>query len=90
MLKKIALTSLALSGLMMAPQKNPECCGIIGVVSQKPISEEEAQKNPKTKISIENFLCDGVNLLKNRGYDSAGIYRLGSQLSEGKLVKYAD
>ena len=40
MLKKLALTSLALSGFMMAPQKKPECCGIIGVVSKKPISEE--------------------------------------------------
>jgi len=46
--------------------------------------------NPKTKISIENFLCDGVNLLKNRGYDSAGIYRLGAGMPEGKLIKYAD
>jgi glucosamine--fructose-6-phosphate aminotransferase (isomerizing) len=34
-------------------------------------------------------LCDGVELLKNRGYDSAGIFRYGPKL-DGKLVKYAD
>lgn len=28
-------------------------------------------------------------MLKNRGYDSAGIYRFGGQM-EGKLIKYAD
>lgn len=28
--------------------------------------------------------------MKNRGYDSAGIYRFGESLSQGKLIKYAD
>ena len=35
-------------------------------------------------------MCDGVNLLKNRGYDSAGIFRFGAGMPEGKLIKYAD
>ena len=90
MFKKLALTSLALSGFMLTPKKETQCCGIIGIVSQKPVSEEEEKKNPKKKITIENFLCDGVNLLKNRGYDSAGIFRFGAGMPEGKLIKYAD
>ena len=75
MLKKAALSALALSTYCLLPQKEVDCCGIIGIVSKRPITEEEANLDPKKRITIENFLCDGVNLLKNRGYDSAGIYR---------------
>jgi glucosamine 6-phosphate synthetase-like amidotransferase/phosphosugar isomerase protein len=48
------------------------------------------KQQPKKRITLEQFLCDGVDLLKNRGYDSAGIFRYGRNLGEGVLVKYAD
>jgi glutamine---fructose-6-phosphate transaminase (isomerizing) len=90
MFKKAVVSALALTAYGLLPQKEVDCCGIIGIVSKRPISEEEAKQDPKRKITIENFLCDGVNLLKNRGYDSAGIYRLTKGQEQGKLIKYAD
>ena len=35
-------------------------------------------------------MTDGVELLKNRGYDSAGIYRFSKDMKDGNLIKYAD
>jgi len=90
MFKKAVVSALALSTYYLLPQKEVDCCGIIGIVSKRTITEEEAKLDPKKRITIENFLCDGVNLLKNRGYDSAGIYRFTRGQENGKLIKYAD
>lgn len=78
MFKKAAFSALALAAYGLLPQKQLDCCGIIGIVAKNAVTEEEVKldtNKPKRRITIENFLCDGVNLLKNRGYDSAGIYR---------------
>lgn len=40
-------------------QYDPQCCGIIGVIS--------------TNGSACNIIFEGVQLLQNRGYDSAGM-----------------
>lgn len=35
----------------------------------------ETAENAKTRrYTLEEILCEGVELLKNRGYDSAGIF----------------
>ena len=37
------------------------------------------------------FLCEGMELLKNRGYDSAGVYTLPFNKEKSqRLIKYAD
>jgi|JI9StandDraft_1071089.scaffolds.fasta_scaffold33304_2 glucosamine--fructose-6-phosphate aminotransferase (isomerizing) len=89
MFRKIALGGLAISSWLLGDSKDAECCGIIGMVSKQPVTEEEVKEAPTEKITLEKFLCDGVELLKNRGYDSAGIFRFGNGM-EGKLIKYAD
>ena len=89
MIKKIALGTLALLSGMLGNSGDVDCCGIIGVVSKRPVTSEEVKKEPKKKIIIDQFLCDGVELLKNRGYDSAGVFRLGKGM-DSSLIKYAD
>lgn len=90
MFKKISAFGLALSSFLIAEQQSPSCCGIVGIVTKQPVSAEEVKQQPKQRITLEQFLCDGVDLLKNRGYDSAGIFRHGRNLGQGVLVKYAD
>ena len=66
------------AGLYMQKKSTPQCCGIIGVVSQK-------------RENIGDLLSQGIELLKNRGYDSAGIVAMENCLnSKPVMVKHAD
>ena len=60
MKKTILATSALLTSALFLEKKKVDCCGIIGVVSKK-------QENVAPSLSL------GVELLKNRGYDSAGV-----------------
>jgi len=53
-----------------------DCCGIAGVVG--------------ASGDARNFLVEGLTILKNRGYDSAGIATMSGNPSDGLIVtKYA-
>lgn len=60
MKKTLFSASVLLTSYLLTDKKKSECCGIIGIVSKK-------------KENIAPSLSLGVELLKNRGYDSAGI-----------------
>lgn len=53
------------------------CCGIVGVVASK----EHAD--------AREFLLDGLTILKNRGYDSAGIATVSHDGREMSITKFA-
>lgn len=53
------------------------CCGIVGVVASK----EHAD--------AREFLLDGLTILKNRGYDSAGIATISHDGGEMSITKFA-
>jgi len=53
------------------------CCGIVGVIGTKNHS------------NAREFLLDGLTILKNRGYDSAGIATLSSTGGNLSISKYA-
>jgi glucosamine--fructose-6-phosphate aminotransferase (isomerizing) len=50
------------------------CCGIVGVVGEKEAS---------------NFLLEGLTILRNRGYDSAGIASVSDEGGDVCVTKYA-
>ena len=79
MLKKALLSVGAVGTSYWLSNKKPECCGIVGVLSKK-------------RQNVSDVLSQGIELLKNRGYDSAGIVTLNQQQTktEANLVKYAD
>jgi len=54
-----------------------DCCGIVGVVGTKEHSD------------ARDFLLDGLTILKNRGYDSAGIATIPHYGHEMQITKYA-
>lgn len=63
---------------MQYTSRKSECCGIIGVVS--------------TANNAEVVVAEGIKLLQNRGYDSAGIvtfHRETPDKIEANLTKYA-
>lgn len=70
---------------------DPQCCGVVGALINSPPSKQQHADPTKRRYTIEEILCEGIELLKNRGYDSAGIFTtaFGNQ-PKGKLVKYAD
>jgi len=63
-------------GISNESQKS-DCCGIIGVVGTKDHSD------------AREFLLDGLTILKNRGYDSAGIATMPHSGGELHITKYA-
>lgn len=66
-MQRITLAASALlGGYMLTKKQNADCCGIIGIVSAK-------------RENIAEPLSMGVELLKNRGYDSAGIVTFNSE-----------
>lgn len=74
------LTSGALlGGYYLTQKKNTECCGIIGILSTK-------------RENIAPSLSMGVELLKNRGYDSAGIVTFTDDQGkiEATMIKRAE
>jgi len=54
-----------------------DCCGIVGVIGTE--KHDDARK----------FLLDGLTILKNRGYDSAGIATVPSNGGGLSITKYA-
>lgn len=60
MQRKLLLSSGILSAMYLLSDQKSKCCGIIGILSDK-------------RSNIADSLSLGVELLKNRGYDSAGI-----------------
>jgi len=54
-----------------------DCCGIIGVVGTSDHSD------------AREFLLDGLVILKNRGYDSAGLATVPSKGGELSITKFA-
>jgi len=94
MFTKIALSGFIASSIYLQNQDKPECCGIFGVVSRTPMVE--SKPNPKTNktetLPVESLLSNGVELLKNRGYDSAGIVSFCNKNNqqERMLAKYAE
>lgn len=78
--KNLGAVAVAMSLLTLAHMKSDEtktkCCGIVGVVG----------KNGDAR----SFLMEGLTVLKNRGYDSAGLGTLSDDGS-GKIActKYA-
>lgn len=78
MIKKIVCSSALLTTLYLNKKKN-ECCGIIGILSDK-------------KDNVVPSLTMGVELLKNRGYDSAGIVTFSGQKDhvEVNMIKQAE
>lgn len=66
----------AASAFAASNQEKADCCGIAGVVGGSGDARE--------------FLLEGLTILKNRGYDSAGIATMSPGSSEGLVVtKYA-
>lgn len=76
-----ALVVAAVATMALATSDSPavttDCCGIVGVIG-----------TGKHKDARE-FLLDGLTILKNRGYDSAGIATVPSNGGEFSVSKYA-
>jgi hypothetical protein len=94
MFRKLLLGSSLTAAYLLAGNKEPECCGIVGIVMKEPSPKilETTENSSNRRYTLEEFLCEGVELLKNRGYDSAGIYTLAQNnpTHGSRLVKYAD
>jgi len=64
------------SAIVASDDRSADCCGIAGVVGGKGDARE--------------FLVEGLTILKNRGYDSAGIATMSGNPADGLTVtKYA-
>jgi glucosamine--fructose-6-phosphate aminotransferase (isomerizing) len=76
----LAAAALTLAGVATSSQfnvKKTDCCGIVGVVGRKEHGD------------AREFLLDGLTILKNRGYDSAGIVTLSPEGGDLHITKYA-
>jgi glucosamine--fructose-6-phosphate aminotransferase (isomerizing) len=76
----LAAAALTLAGVAASSQldlKKADCCGIVGVVGKKEHGD------------AREFLLDGLTILKNRGYDSAGIVTLSPKGGDLHITKYA-
>ncbi|CAJ1942404.1 unnamed protein product [Cylindrotheca closterium] len=73
----LAATILSAVVVKSFEEDKADCCGIIGVVG----SAEHAD--------AREFLLDGLTILKNRGYDSAGIATVPHGGGEIEVAKYA-
>ena len=51
------------AGIMDTESKESKCCGIVGVINTK----------TNTKSDAKGLLLEGLSVIRNRGYDSAGI-----------------
>ena len=61
----------------VSPNKTTDCCGIVGVIGTK--------DHPDAR----EFLLDGLTILKNRGYDSAGIATVPIRGEDIHITKFA-
>lgn len=72
----LAAAALGAAALAAQDSRRAECCGIAGVVGGSGDARE--------------FLVEGLTILKNRGYDSAGIATMSGNPADGLIVtKYA-
>jgi hypothetical protein len=90
-LRKLLLGGTLCGSLWGSGEGESKCCGIVGMVMKAPITREQQAKMDKKhyRYTLEEFLCEGVELLKNRGYDSAGVFTFAPSTQTGRLVKYA-
>ena len=72
----VATTVVATSDYV-SPIKTTDCCGIVGVIGTK--------DHPDAR----EFLLDGLTILKNRGYDSAGIATVPIRGEDIHITKFA-
>jgi len=72
-----AAATTAFATFENSPAVTTDCCGIVGVIG-----------TDKHKDARE-FLLDGLTILKNRGYDSAGIATVPSDGGDFSISKYA-
>eukprot|EP00814_Leptocylindrus_danicus_P016465 CAMPEP_0116010516 /NCGR_PEP_ID=MMETSP0321-20121206/4044_1 /TAXON_ID=163516 /ORGANISM="Leptocylindrus danicus var. danicus, Strain B650" /LENGTH=672 /DNA_ID=CAMNT_0003479623 /DNA_START=187 /DNA_END=2204 /DNA_ORIENTATION=+ len=70
---------LGISSLATLHRERAECCGIAGVVGSADSKNSDARE----------FLLDGLTVLKNRGYDSAGLATISPVNQELHVTKYA-
>lgn len=68
-------TLAATTALAANDKKNAKCCGIAGVVG--------------AKGDARDYLVEGLTILKNRGYDSAGIATMDEKNPSLVVTKYA-
>ncbi|KAG7360560.1 glucosamine-fructose-6-phosphate aminotransferase [Nitzschia inconspicua] len=79
----VAASVLAIAGAAALFQEEcnnnhkTECCGIVGVVATRDHAD------------AREFLLDGLTILKNRGYDSAGIATVSADGGEMSITKFA-
>jgi len=76
-----ALASVAmLSDNVYERRQSTDCCGIAGVVGR-----------PAAKHDARDFLLEGLTVLKNRGYDSAGLATIdiNNKCNKITVTKYA-
>ena len=72
-----AAALMAAAGISFNEHQKADCCGIIGVIGT------EEHKDAR------EFLLDGLTILKNRGYDSAGLATISEGGDEMTIAKYA-
>jgi glucosamine--fructose-6-phosphate aminotransferase (isomerizing) len=79
MIKSLFVTGGALSAFWLSEKRKAECCGIIGILSE-------------SRSNISESLATGIELLKNRGYDSAGIVTFHEEEEKTRhhLLKHAE
>ena len=79
MQRGLFLATTLCGGLYFSNKNKAECCGIIGILSSK-------------RDNIGDSLSMGVELLKNRGYDSAGIvtFNKDGQNVSDIVIKHAE
>lgn len=73
----LAAAATVTAAITAANTDRADCCGIIGVVGNRQHSD------------AREFLLDGLLILKNRGYDSAGLATVPYNGGELHVTKYA-
>lgn len=79
---KVLLTTsciLGISSIAAYEKQRAECCGIAGVVGSAKSKNSDARE----------FLLDGLTVMKNRGYDSAGLATISPTTLDLHVTKYA-
>jgi len=70
----LPLATLTAWELQREKQNSAKCCGIMAYIGNEPCLD---------------FLLEGLTILQNRGYDSAGVSTLDKDTREVKVTKYA-
>jgi glucosamine--fructose-6-phosphate aminotransferase (isomerizing) len=73
----LAAAAAVTAAISATNDRKADCCGIIGVVGTSGHSD------------AREFLLDGLTILKNRGYDSAGIATIPMAGGEMHITKFA-